>query len=47
MVYDNYFTNKQLQKNSVLSADAAMQVANILESQNRLKEAYEYIQIAC
>ena len=31
MVYDNYFTNKQLQKNSVLTADAAMQVANILE----------------
>ena len=46
MVYDSYFTNKQQQENSVLAADAAMQVANILETQNRLPEAYEYIQIA-
>lgn len=46
MVYDNYFS-KQQQKNSVLTADAAMQVANILEDQNRLNEAYSYIQVAC
>jgi len=47
MVYDNYFAKKNQQKNSVLTADAAMQVANIMEEQNRLNEAYTYIQVAC
>jgi len=30
-VYENFFVKKRQQKNSVLTADAAMQVANIME----------------
>ena len=42
MVYDNFFTKKQ-QVKSVQTADAAMQVANIMEEQNRLNDAKHYI----
>lgn len=46
MVYEIYFKKKGSQKNSVLKADAAMQVANILEEQNRLLDAYQYVSYA-
>ena len=46
MVYDNFFNNKQ-QFKSIQTADAAMQVANIMEEQNRLNDAKHYVQIAC
>lgn len=46
MVYDVYFRKKVNQKNSVLKADAAMQVANIMEEQNRLNDAYQYVNFA-
>ena len=46
MIYDHYFDHKQQIHNIEVIADAAMQVANILEEQNRLVEAFEYVQIA-
>jgi hypothetical protein len=46
LIYDNYFTNKQRETKSVLVADAAMQVANIMEEQNRMQEAYDFVSIA-
>ena len=46
IIYDTYFHQKLQQKNSVLTADAAMQVVNIMEEQNRLNEAYKYVSIA-
>lgn len=46
MVYEKYFSIRQQHENSVLIADAAMQVAIIMEDQNRLKDAYKYVEIA-
>mmetsp|Transcript_4475 Transcript_4475/g.6678 ORF Transcript_4475/g.6678 Transcript_4475/m.6678 type:complete len:129 (-) Transcript_4475:611-997(-) len=46
MIYDTFFGQRQDSKNSVLTADAAMQVANILEEQSRLNEAYKFVKIA-
>ena len=46
VIYKTYFTHKQQEKNSILTADAAMQIANILEEQNRLNEAYKYVEIS-
>ena len=43
IVYDIYFRRKNQMKNSVHTADAAMQVANIMEEQNRLNEAEKYV----
>lgn len=46
MIYENHLKKRQHTKNSVLAADAAMQVANIMEEQNRLNDAFHYVNVA-
>jgi len=46
MIYENYYEHKQDQENTEVIGDAAMQVANIMEEQNRLNDARHYVEIA-
>lgn len=46
LIYDVYFRRKHNSSSSVQAADAAMQVANIMEEQNRLNDAKKYVDVA-
>ena len=46
MIYDSYFEKDDYQKGSEIRADAAIQVASLLEEQNRLSDAARYVAIA-
>ena len=46
MIYDSYFEKDDYQSGSEIRADAAIQVASLLEEQNRLGEAAKYVGIA-
>ena len=43
IVYENFNTYRQNHESSILLADAAMQVANIMEAQNRLNDSLKYV----
>lgn len=45
-IYENYFAQKHNLTTSVAQADLAMQVANIMEEQNRLQEALQFVTTA-
>ena len=46
--YEKYYSSKtKKEKNMVPIADAAMQIANIMEENGHLREAYKYVKIAC
>ena len=46
LIYNNYFSNKYQMKNSLKTADAAMQIATIMEEQHQLDYAFRYVKIA-
>ena len=46
LIYENYYEHQPNSKGSEIIADSAIQVATLLEEQNRLSDAQHYVEIA-